>query len=72
MYLYIVVFIYVYLLLPLPSYSSNEICKKRKRSTVYPDDVLDAVHELEFEELVRPLEQYLSSKCGKQEQDQSG
>lgn len=41
--------------------AANEHCRKAKRSTVTADDILAAVEELEFEELVEPLAAFLKA-----------
>ncbi|XP_022152961.1 DNA polymerase epsilon subunit 3 [Momordica charantia] len=42
------------------SATSNDICKESKRQTIKADDVLKALEDMEFPELVRPLKASLN------------
>ncbi|GAX77164.1 hypothetical protein CEUSTIGMA_g4609.t1 [Chlamydomonas eustigma] len=41
--------------------TANEICKESKRQTISAEDVIKAVEELEFSDLVPPLRDYLET-----------
>eukprot|EP00798_Chlamydomonas_sp_ICE-L_P028997 gene28997-32189_t len=40
---------------------SNDICKEHKRQTISADDVLKALEELEFDQLLPPLKEFLEA-----------
>ena len=40
--------------------TANDICKSNKRSTITAADVLEALHEIQFDDLVPKLQEYLS------------
>ena len=44
------------------SSAANDICKDGKRQTISSDDVIKAVEELEFSELVPQLKEYLEGR----------
>lgn len=39
--------------------TANEFCKKSKRQTLSADDVMNAIEELELDELLQPLAMFL-------------
>lgn len=43
--------------------TANDICRDAKRQTISADDVLTALGDLEFEELVQPLQEALEGGC---------
>lgn len=43
-------------LINLLTATSNDICKEKKRQTIGADDVLQALEDLEFDDLVAPLQ----------------
>ena len=42
--------------------TANDICKEKKRQTISADDVLQALQDLEFPEMVEPLKEALEGK----------
>ena len=44
--------------------TANDVCKDAKRQTISADDVLTALDDLEFGELVEPLKQALEGASG--------
>jgi DNA polymerase epsilon subunit 3 len=42
--------------------TANDICKEKKRQTISADDVLQALQDLEFPELVEPLKEALEGE----------
>lgn len=48
--------------LPLCPYSANEICQESRRSTVNAEDVIKALEEMEFDDLIEPLKEALGGK----------
>ena len=51
---------------PLPPrshYSANDFCQNAGRQTISVDDVLNALRELEFDDMMDPLESFLEGAC---------
>jgi len=45
------------------SVSASEFCRNAKRQTLSADDVLAAMEEMEFEQYLDPLKQFLDGLC---------
>jgi len=42
--------------------SANDFCKENKRTTLSAEDVIDALRELEFDDLIEPLKAFLEQQ----------